>query len=154
MLTDASTGLIDVAKARFKGFTNLEFTCLDIERDLVDQDLGDEEFDLIIAAGVLHVTTDVARSLSNIWKLLSPKGRLLVQEPSSGLLWTKFILGTLPSWWSGQDDSRPDELFMSRARWTEKLNSARFSCPNFVDGDIPANLVGIQPNASILSVQM
>ena len=140
VLADASTGLIDVAKARFKGFTNLEFTCLNIERDLVDQDFGDEEFDLIIAAGLLHTTTDVARSLSNIRKLLSPKGRLLMQEPSSGLPWTKFILGTLPSWWSGQDDSRPDEPFMSRERWTEKLDSAGFSRPNFVDGDIPANL--------------
>jgi SAM-dependent methyltransferase len=140
VLADASTGLIDVAKARFKRFTNLEFACLNIERDLGDQGFDDEEFDLIIAAGVLHTTTNVARSLSNIRKLLSPKGRLLVQEPASGLLWTKFILGTLPSWWSGHDDSRPDEPLMSRERWTEKLDSAGFSCPNFVHGNIPANL--------------
>ncbi|KAL9122555.1 MAG: hypothetical protein Q9187_000886 [Circinaria calcarea] len=145
VLADASTGLINVAKDRFKGFTNLEFTCLNIERDLVDQDFGDEEFDLVISAGFLHTTINVARSLSNIRKLLSPNGRLLVQEPAPGQIWTKFILGTLPSWWSGHDDSRPDEPFMSRERWTEKLDSAGFSRPNFVENLGQNTVIVAQP---------
>lgn len=140
VLADASMGLLDVAKTRFKGFRNLEFTCLNIERDLVDQDFGNEEFDLIIAAGVLYTLTDVAKGLSNIRKLLSPKGRLLLQEPRPGLVWTKFVLSTLPSWWSRGDEDHQDEPFSSGEEWAGKLESFGFARPRFVDGETPGTV--------------
>ncbi|KAF5865013.1 hypothetical protein ETB97_005578 [Aspergillus alliaceus] len=101
--------LTDAAKSQLKSVADVEFASANIKRDLADQGFGDEEFDLIIGARVLHRTTDVVRSLSNIQKLLSPEGRLLVQEPSLGLLRAKLILENLPSWWSGQDGGRLDE---------------------------------------------
>lgn len=124
VLADVSTGLLDVARTRFKGSKDLEFACLDIERDLFRQNFENEEFDLIIAAGVLSSTKSMAKGMSNIRKLLSPKGRVLVQEPSPGSTWAKFVLGILPSWWLGQDDGRETEPFISRVRLANELCTA------------------------------
>ena len=154
VLADASTGLLNAAKDRFKGVENLEFACLNIERDLADQDFGDEEFDLIIAAGFLHTTNNVEKSLSNIRKLLSPAGRLLIQEPASGQIWTKFILGTLPCWWADLDGRHPDEPFMGREWWTERLDSAGLGRHDFVEhlGQIgQSNVIIAQPDHQLLS---
>ncbi|KAL8881851.1 MAG: hypothetical protein Q9198_001030, partial [Flavoplaca austrocitrina] len=145
VVTDASMGLVNAAKERFKGVTNLEFACLSVEKDLADQDLEDEEFDLIISAGFLHTTTNVAKSLSNVRKLLSPKGRLLVQELAIGQTWAKFILGILPSWWSGDSDGRQDGPFMSREMWIEKLNSAGFTRADFVENLGQSTVIVAQP---------
>ncbi|KAM0255274.1 hypothetical protein ACHAQJ_005929 [Trichoderma viride] len=145
VFADASTGLINAAKERFTGVTNLEFASLNIGRDLVDQGFGDEEFDLIISSSFLHTTANVAKGLDNIRKLLAPKGRLIVQEPAPGQTWTKFILGTLPSWWSGHDDDRPNEPFMSRESWTERLKTAGFNQPEFVENPGHSTIFIAQP---------
>ena len=75
---DASTGLDDVTKVQFKSFMNQELSCINIVRDLVDQGFDYEIFDLMITAGVMYTMTDLARSQSNTWQILSPKGKLLV----------------------------------------------------------------------------
>jgi acyl transferase domain-containing protein/SAM-dependent methyltransferase len=134
ILADASTGLLDIARTRFKGSKNLEFACLDIERDLFNQDFEQEEFDLIIASGVLSSTRRIAQSLSNIQKLLSTKGRVLVQEPRPGSTWAKFVLGILPSWWCGQDDKRATEPFISQERLAIELRTAGLGTFQTVNG--------------------
>ncbi|KAF3012563.1 t1pks [Neopestalotiopsis sp. 37M] len=135
VMTDSSTGLLDRAKTRFKGSKDLEYACLDIERDLASQDFEQEEFDLIIAAGVLSSTKKIAQSISNIQKLLSPKGRVLVQEPRPGSSWAKFVLGILPSWWAGQDDERATEPFISQERLENELRNAGLSRCQIINDD-------------------
>lgn len=145
VVTDASTGLVSAAKERIKGVTNLEFASLNVEKDLADQDLEGEEFDLIISPGFLHTTTNVAKSLSNVRKLLSPKGRLIVQDLATEQTWAKFILGLLPSWWPGDNDGHQDGPLMSRETWIEKLNSAGFAHADFVESPSQSTVIVAQP---------
>ncbi|KAH8805416.1 hypothetical protein F5884DRAFT_846143 [Xylogone sp. PMI_703] len=128
VVSDVSSGIINSIKneQHFKGIPNLEFATFDIGKDPADQGFEDREFDLIVASGVIHTTPRIQESLINARKLLSPNGRLLLQEPRGGLTWYKFVFGTLPGWWCGGDDGRPDEPFISTRRWKQELIAAGF----------------------------
>ncbi|KAF5025548.1 hypothetical protein F66182_2356 [Fusarium sp. NRRL 66182] len=126
VFSDTSAGRVGAAKERFKGIPNMEFTALDINKDFESQGFQEGDFDLIIASGVLHRATKINDSLVNLRKLLRPSGRLLFQEPRPGVTWLQYVLGTLPGWWSGVEESRADEPFLSAGRWEEELKAAGF----------------------------
>ena len=121
VLADASMGLLDVAKTRFKDEAFLEFTPFIVERDFESQGFAEGDFDLVIAAGAFHRTKNIGQSLSNIRRLLSPKGKLLWHEPLPGSAWAKFVCGALPGWWFGQEDSRSLEPFIDQTESVKEL---------------------------------
>ncbi|KAF5551122.1 polyketide synthase [Fusarium phyllophilum] len=82
---------------------DIEFTTLDLSQSLADQGFDDRQFDLIIASGAVSSARDAEKSLESLRNLLSPAGRLLLQEPRPDSLWVKFILGTTQRWWSHED---------------------------------------------------
>jgi NADPH:quinone reductase-like Zn-dependent oxidoreductase/NAD(P)-dependent dehydrogenase (short-subunit alcohol dehydrogenase family) len=86
-----------------------------------------QRFDLIIASNVLSTVNDIQACLKNLHRLLRRNGRLLLEEPHPGLLWAKFVLGTLPQWWRHADDtSRKDDPFIDKTRLRDLLQSAGF----------------------------
>ncbi|KAH8728017.1 hypothetical protein GQ44DRAFT_757464 [Phaeosphaeriaceae sp. PMI808] len=128
VVTDATSGLVGAAKEKLKGVPNMEFTVLDISQSISEHELEGRQFDLIIAANVLNTSTDLQTSLRNLYGLLSPSGRLILEEPRPGLPWAKFALGTMPGWWShDQDLSRADEPFLDLQRWQKELATAGFA---------------------------
>ncbi|KAF4438150.1 putative polyketide synthase [Fusarium austroafricanum] len=133
--TDKSSGLVNTAAERFKGLANMEFATLDVSQDLAESGFEDKQFDLIIAAGVVHETPSVRESLKNIRKLLAPEGHLLLQEPKPHLPWVKFVLGTLSSWWSHDQDGRAEEPSMSTLRWSEELAASGFDAVEHIACD-------------------
>lgn len=98
--TDISPGFFVTAKERFASAHNMEFSVLDISQDPADQGFELGSYDLIIAANVsrqsiinlsklkysqvLHATPNLGKTLTNVRKLLQPKGKLLLQELCSG----------------------------------------------------------------------
>ncbi|RYP11915.1 hypothetical protein DL765_007558 [Monosporascus sp. GIB2] len=90
--TDKLTGLVTSAQERHQGIPNLEFATLDISKDPGDQGFQGRQFDLIIANGVIHETPHIRQTLEHVRKLLSPDGRLLLQQPREGLTWIKYRL--------------------------------------------------------------
>ncbi|KAH7371058.1 hypothetical protein BKA66DRAFT_498750 [Pyrenochaeta sp. MPI-SDFR-AT-0127] len=128
VVSDASAGLMNVVEERLKGFTNVEFAILDINTNIVDQGFENGPFDLIIAANVVNACNDIQASLRNLYGLLTPGGRLLLEEPQPGLMWAKFALGTLPGWWShANDPHREGEPFISSETWQGELEAAGFA---------------------------
>ncbi|KAK2816785.1 putative PKS/NRPS-like protein biosynthetic cluster [Arthroderma sp. PD_2] len=134
-LTDMSSGMVSTAKERLKGVPNMEFATLDVSKGMAEQGFENRQFDLIIAAGIIHTTPSVQQSLRNIYRLLSPSGRLLLHEPQPNLLWAKFVLGTLPSWWCYGNDGRADGPFMSPKRWQQELEAAGFADVDHVSSE-------------------
>jgi SAM-dependent methyltransferase len=57
--------------------------------DLMDIDAPDESFDLVIANHVLEHVNDDARSLREIFRVLRPNGRAILQTPYASLLPSK-----------------------------------------------------------------
>ncbi|KAF9694091.1 hypothetical protein EKO04_007724 [Ascochyta lentis] len=128
VVTDASSGMVNMAKEGLKGVPNLEITTLDVSQSLVDQGFEGRRFDLIIAANVVSTCTDLQESLSNLHRLLSPDGKLILEEPRPGLAWAKFVLGILPRWWSHSVDlDRVEEPFIGPERWQDELAAAGFA---------------------------
>jgi SAM-dependent methyltransferase len=146
--TDISAGFFPTAKEKFKQYTGIEYTVLDISKDVVEQGFEPETYDIVIASNVLHATPSLHSTLTNVRHLLAPGGRLFLQELSPNLRWTNYIMGILPGWWLGEADHRPNEPFVSPARWNEELRVAGFSG---VDSVVYDNAEPLQINANIVS---
>ncbi|KAI0429154.1 hypothetical protein F5Y09DRAFT_268995 [Xylaria sp. FL1042] len=126
VVADASSDKLTVAKGLLKEVQNVDFATLNMDETMESQGFGDASFDLIIAAGIVNTSARIKQSLQGLRGLLSPNGRLLLEEPRAGLVWTKFVLGILPSWWSHAEDGRGVEPFVDAARWKEDLQLAGF----------------------------
>ncbi|KAF4434567.1 polyketide synthase [Fusarium acutatum] len=72
-----------------KQVPDIEFTTLDLSQSLADQRFDDPQIDLIIASGAVSSARNAEKSLESLRNLLSPAGRLLLQEPRPDSLWVK-----------------------------------------------------------------
>ncbi|KAL8818356.1 MAG: hypothetical protein Q9223_002991 [Gallowayella weberi] len=125
--TDISAGFFVQAKERFSGSQGIEFRVLDISQDPVTQGFAAGSFDLIVATNVLHATTSLKETLSNVHKLLHPRGRLFLQELEPKTKWINYVMGVLPGWWLGEGDERPTEPYVNAGRWVKELKGAGFA---------------------------
>jgi SAM-dependent methyltransferase len=147
--TDVSSGFFVAAKERFKECANIDYSVLDISKDPISQGFPIEEFDLIVAANVLHATPNINTTLKNVRKLMAPNGRLYLQELSPSMMKTvNFIMGILPGWWLGTNDDRSLEPFINSTRWNQELRNSGFLGTETVvlDNNEPYNL-----NANIIA---
>ncbi|KAI1329792.1 hypothetical protein F5Y16DRAFT_417350 [Xylariaceae sp. FL0255] len=112
---------------------NLEFATFDAKED--PEALGFEhgDFDIVIANVASHMVPSISRWLGNVKKLLRPGGQLLVQQPREGLIWTKYVLGSMPEWWCGVNDGRPDGSYIDSNRWELEMMATGFSTVRSVD---------------------
>jgi acyl transferase domain-containing protein/ubiquinone/menaquinone biosynthesis C-methylase UbiE len=101
--TDISTTFIEQARVRFsRGGKLVEFGKLNIEISPYMQGFTPGSYDLIIAANVLHATSELKRTLKNVRSLLKPGGKLLLVEMTKDMLHLHLVWGTLPGWWYGE----------------------------------------------------
>ena len=63
--SDLSAGFFDRAQARFAGYPFLKYQVLDIERDPAAQGFAPHQYDLVLAANVLHATRDLEQTLTH-----------------------------------------------------------------------------------------
>ncbi|KAG4429988.1 hypothetical protein IFR05_014525 [Cadophora sp. M221] len=140
--TDISAGFFADAKERFKEYSGLEFVVLDITKDPLEQGLEVGSFDLIVAWNVLHATSNLHQTLTNVRKLIHPHGYLLLQELDPLTKWINHTFGVIAGWWLGGPDGRPTQPHVDFARWKEELTNANFEDINSMhDGYIDNNIV-------------
>ena len=110
VFTDISSGFFENAQEKLKAWsTFVTYRKLNIEEDPISQDFEPEAFDLVIAANVLHATTRMTRTLSNVRKLLKPGGQLLLVEITTTRA-QFFPFGTIPGWWAGESSCEFDAV--------------------------------------------
>ena len=143
--TDISAGFFVAAKERFKDIQGMDYGILDISQDPIEQGYEAESFDLIVACNVLHATPKLNETLSNVRKLLHPRGRLLLQELSPSTRWINYVMGVLPGWWLGANDNRAIEPYVTPQRWEQELKSSGFEGINAVayDGQLNNNIIAM-----------
>ena len=134
--TDISSGFFENARAKLARWSQyITYKKLDITQDLGEQGFTPQEFDIVIAANVLHATQDMVVTMTNVRTLLKPRGKLLLLEanrhPPSVL---PFSL--LPGWWYAEDNYRDREEgpMIPVAVWNRLLLDTGFSG---VDVNIP-----------------
>ncbi|KAF3481104.1 uncharacterized protein GIQ15_03863 [Arthroderma uncinatum] len=127
--TDISASFFEKSKERFKAWANiLNFIPLNIEEDLKDQGFTLREYDIIVAGNVLHATKDLRKTLGNVWRLLKPDGRLIIQEGiRQDFLFVPVAFGFLEGWWLSVEEVRQSCPFVSQEEWKKALQDTSFS---------------------------
>ncbi len=130
LFTDISSLFIARAREKFAACPFLSTRLLDIEADPVAQGLAPQQFDLLLAANVLHATADLRRTLQHVAQLLAPGGLLLMLEGTTRQRWVDLTFGLTEGWWKFRDhDLRPAYPLLSAEGWTTLLRDAGFRDP-------------------------
>ncbi|CVK99497.1 uncharacterized protein FMAN_02337 [Fusarium mangiferae] len=120
-------GMPEASSEHFKKLVpDIEFTTLDLSQSLADQGFDDRQFDLIIAPGAVSSARNADKSLENLRNLLSPTGRLVLQEPRPDSLWVPFVLGITQGWWS-HEDQRIEGSIMESETLQRLLETFKFT---------------------------
>ncbi len=128
VFTDLSNHFFNKAEQKFRDFPFVQYKHLDIEVDPIEQGYREQSFDLILASQVLHATTDLRHTLSNVRRLLAPAGLLLLLEAVRPPRWFDLVFGLTEGWWRFTDlDLRPAHPGLSFATWERVLEEAGFA---------------------------
>jgi len=128
--TDISTGFFEKAAEKFAEYADLiEFARLDIEQDPTTQSgfKNDRQFDVVIAANVLHASYDIERTMKHVRKLLRPGGKLVLLDMTHTRLSNSHIWGNVSGWWNCRESWREFGPLLSEDQWQRVLHSQGFS---------------------------
>ncbi len=125
--TDLSAGFFAAPERRFAGFPGLRFEVFDVERDPGLQGFPRGQFDVVLAANVLHATRDVEAALRHVRRLLVPGGWLVLVEGTEPQSWLDLTFGLLPGWWRFADGLRTEYPLMDVALWRRTLAGQGFA---------------------------
>jgi 1-acyl-sn-glycerol-3-phosphate acyltransferase len=127
VFSDVSRHFLDGAQARFGTFPFLSTAIYDLEADQPALGFPAGRFDIILAANVVHATSDVSRALERLRDLLEPGGVLVLLEITRQPMWLDVVFGLTEGWWQFQDRAaRPDHPLVSGPRWESLLTWSGF----------------------------
>ena len=127
VFTDISPLFTAQAEEKYQDYPFVRYKRLDIEKDPASQGFSGEQYDLIVAANVLHATRDLRESLGHVQQLLAPSGVLLLVEETIRQRWLDLTFGLLDGWWRFTDlDVRPDYPLLALNKWQALLHSMGF----------------------------
>jgi acyl transferase domain-containing protein/aryl carrier-like protein/N-acetylglutamate synthase-like GNAT family acetyltransferase len=128
LFTDVSSLFLGKARNRFSAYPFVSYQLLDIESDPDQQGLAGAQFDIVIAANVLHATQDLRDTLANVRKLLAANGTLILLEGIAHRRWIDLIFGMLEGWWRFTDhDLRPSRPLLPVATWHQLFADTGFA---------------------------
>jgi acyl transferase domain-containing protein/protein-L-isoaspartate O-methyltransferase len=128
VFTDVSPSFTTKAPEKFVDYPLVRYQVLDIEQTPIQQGFGEHEYDIIIAANVLHATKDLGETLQHVHSLLTPGGILVLMEGTARQRWLDLTFGLLEGWWRFADqDLRPDYALLSVAQWQQLLKEKGFT---------------------------
>lgn len=122
LFTDISAHFTKQASKEFgNDYPFMRFGTLDIEKEPASDLHG--QFDLIIAANVVHATKELGLTLKNCKSLLAPGGQLVLLEASAKQRWLDLTFGMTEGWWrfKGHDPNRMDYPLLSPKQWKSIL---------------------------------
>ena len=121
---------------RLEGW-EIEAGPLDISREPEPAEQATQ--DVIVAANVVHATTDIALSLRRLKSRLMPGGRLLLNELTASRDLGTLVFGLTPQWWTAEDPATrlPGGPAVAPAVWLDLLTESGFVDPLLegVEGD-------------------
>ncbi|MGW8066331.1 SDR family NAD(P)-dependent oxidoreductase [Streptomyces ziwulingensis] len=140
LYTDVSAAFFPRAQARFSTYDFVEYRTLDLEQDLSEQGYQDGYYDIVVAANVLHATSDLRATLHRTASLLADGGLLLaVESHDEEILGPCF--GLLDGFWAFGDTHLRSTPLLRREDWAPLLRQCGFddvsqlssACPEFRD---------------------
>jgi len=145
--TDISHAFARYGKEHYgKLNSNAEFKVLDIEKDIRSQGYTPGDFDVIIAANVLHATRLMHNTLSNVQLLLKSGGRIILNEGTKNRDYGSIMFGLLEGWWLYQDEENrlPGCPMLTTATWERILQKHGFQNVTIIGEPDVGNMTGMQ----------
>jgi len=128
--TDVSPLFTLRAQEKFAAYPQLRYEVLDIERAPQEQRFAAGQYDLVIAANVLHATSDLRTSLTHVRQLLAPEGIVLLLEGTARQRWLDLVFGLTPGWWRFADAPlRTSYPLLNCTQWRQLLAEVGFDEP-------------------------
>lgn len=134
--TDVSPGFLSAARESMADLRDVHYSVLDCEVDPLEQGY-ESAYDLVIACQVLHATSSMTNTMTNVRKLLKPGGRLVLVESNRNFTVPGMVVGTFKGYWFGIPDGRIDAPFQSLDAWDTVLKKTGFSGIDMVLDDFP-----------------
>lgn len=129
LYTDVSRAFLIHAERRYQTrVPGLKTALLDIEKPLEGQGIEAGRYDLVIAANVLHATSDILETLARVRDAMAPGGILLLNETSRPTCFTHVTFGLLDGWWRFTDPERriPGTPSLTQENWRKALEENGF----------------------------
>ncbi|MEI8633576.1 class I SAM-dependent methyltransferase [Vibrio sp. PP-XX7] len=123
--TDISALFTRRAQEKFAEYDFVDYREFDLQKPAASQGFIAGQYDLIVAANVIHATQHVGRTLDNLRPLLKPGGHLMMREITQPMRLFDFVFGplVLPL---HDLDARGGELFLNKAQWESHCHQAGF----------------------------
>jgi polyketide synthase PksN len=102
--TDISNAFLNHAEESYSpGNPFLTYKIFNVETSPVQQDVDVADFDIVIAANVLHATKNIRVTLRNAKSLLKKNGLIILNEIANNSLFNHMTFGLLEGWWLYED---------------------------------------------------
>ncbi|AOX00475.1 hypothetical protein BJP34_14335 [Moorena producens PAL-8-15-08-1] len=127
VFTDLGSLFTSKAQEKFRDYPFVHYQQLNIEKDPTAQGFESHQYDVIVAANVLHATTSLRQTLENVRQLLAPGGILVLLEVTTRQRWVDLFAGLLEGWWRFEDfDLRPNHPLLESYQWQQLLKENNF----------------------------
>lgn len=127
VFTDLSPLFLQRALEDFKSFPYFRTALLNIESDPAEQGFEPGQFDIIIAANVLHATSELARTVAFVCNLLAPDGLLCLLEATRPQRCADLSFGMTDGWWRFTDSALRSYPLIDTGAWLQLLDRAGFA---------------------------
>lgn len=124
--TDVSDLFLSRARDQFARYPFVRYRKYDVEKDPREQGLVSGEFDVVVAANVLHATKDLRSALNHVKSLLAPGGALVMIETTTHHRVFEITTGLIEGWQRFADGIRGDHPLVPSATWLDLLTSCGF----------------------------
>ncbi|MEI2579700.1 SDR family NAD(P)-dependent oxidoreductase [Scytonema sp. PRP1] len=152
VFTDVGAFFTTQAQKKFQDYPFVRYQILDIEQDPSSQGFENHQYDLIVAANVLHATADLRQTLQHIQQLLAPGGMVLLIEITTRLRWVDLFAGLTEGWWRFADlDLRPKHPLLSVSQWLKLFQEVGFQDAVSVGSELENQ--GIVSHESVILAQ-
>src|SRR4030095_2693298 len=130
------------ARTKFSSYPFINYGTLNIEKKPESQGYRQASYDVIIAANVLHATSNLGKALEHVNTLLKPGGLLILWEFTKPQAWSEVTFGLLMP--VIIDDIRGNQPVMPLHRWLDLLSNfyGYVKCAAFPEVNAVDNLIG------------
>ena len=118
--TDVARSFLAGARSKLAAYDHVHYRIYDMDRDYSEQGFVPNEFDIVLAVGVLENAKDIRKTLRNIRELLAIGGWLVFTEPISEEPWilaSQMFLMQRPG-----DSIRELTSYIGEENWEEVLD--------------------------------
>ncbi|WP_434570436.1 class I SAM-dependent methyltransferase [Pseudomonas sp. Z3-6] len=125
LCTDVSRYFSEQAAERLHDWPWVRHGVFDIDRPALAQGYRSQDWDLIVAGGVLNAARDTERALANLLVLLKPGGWLVFSEPTQEEFW---VMASQAFMLNQADDERQlsSSTFLNLTQWQAALARSGF----------------------------